>query len=297
MGRALEPRRERPGQVVRAARVRSGLTLAELGGRTGYSAAQVSRYERGVTPMTDVAVLRRFARALAIDPGELGLAAAPSRVAAVSAVPWRPGSSTVGGEPGGRDDEVRRRQLLAALGAAAAGAAGARVPAAVAPAVPGDTRVGELLVSQVRDAMLGLAPVPSKASADAVRAGLDGALADFRGSRYGRLSVSLPRLIAAASSGAAGRLPRAAALGAGPRGSRRAAGAGERIRRRFRRCARQGAGMSWKPPELGGAVIRSHPLPAFLRAFLSRCARGLHAMQAVLAVRNRRATMRRTERR
>ena len=74
MGRALEPRRERPGEVVRAARVRSGLTLAELGGRTGYSAAQVSRYERGVTPMTDVAVLRRFARALAIDPGELGLA-------------------------------------------------------------------------------------------------------------------------------------------------------------------------------------------------------------------------------
>ena len=89
-------------------------------------------------------------------------------------------------------------------GAAAAGAAGARVPAAVALAVPGDTRVGELLVSQVRDAMLGLAPVPSKASADAVRAGLDGALADFRGSQYGRLSVSLPRLIAAGHVLAAG---------------------------------------------------------------------------------------------
>ena len=157
----------------------------------------MSRYERGVTPLTDVAVLRRFARALAIEPGELGLAVAPSRVAAVSAVLWRPGSSTVGGEPGGRDDDVRRRQLLAALGAAAVGAASARVPAAASPAVPGDTRIGELLVSRVRDAMLGLAPAPSRASAGAVRAGLDGALADFRGSRYGRLSASLPRLISA----------------------------------------------------------------------------------------------------
>jgi hypothetical protein len=35
----------------------------------------VSRYERGVTPLTDVTVLRRFARALAIPLGELGLAA------------------------------------------------------------------------------------------------------------------------------------------------------------------------------------------------------------------------------
>ena len=52
----------------RAVPVRSGLTLAELGIRTGYSAAQVSRYARGVTPLTDVTVLRRFARALAIPP-------------------------------------------------------------------------------------------------------------------------------------------------------------------------------------------------------------------------------------
>jgi hypothetical protein len=45
--------------------------------------------------------------------------------------------------------------------------------------------------------MLGLAPVPSSASADAVRAGLAGGLADFRDSRYSRLAVSLPRLISA----------------------------------------------------------------------------------------------------
>ena len=57
--------------------------------------------------------------------------------------------------------------------------------------------VGELLVSRVRDAMLGLAPAPARVSAAAVRAGLDGALADFRDSRYARLSVTLPRLISA----------------------------------------------------------------------------------------------------
>src|SRR5260370_22760948 len=79
MDRAREsPGGWRPGVVVRAARQRGGLTWAELGARTGYSAAQVSRYERGITPLTDVAVLRRFARALAIPPGQLGLADGPA---------------------------------------------------------------------------------------------------------------------------------------------------------------------------------------------------------------------------
>ena len=36
----LESAAYRAGEVVRAARLRSGLTLAELGDRTGYSAAQ-----------------------------------------------------------------------------------------------------------------------------------------------------------------------------------------------------------------------------------------------------------------
>ena len=204
MGGTLEPAVRRPGEVVRAARLGNGLTLAELGNRTGYSAAQVSRYERGVTPLRDVSVLRRFGRALAISPGELGLAVTGPRggsgrapIAAPSGVPSRVVPSRVAGEPGGRDEDVRRRQLLAALGAAAASAAGGRAGAAVPLVVPRGAGVGELLVSQVRDAMLGLAPAPARVSAGAVRAGLDGALADFRDSRYGRLSVTLPRLISA----------------------------------------------------------------------------------------------------
>jgi transcriptional regulator with XRE-family HTH domain len=204
VGETLEPGVRRPGEVVRTARVRSGLTLAELGNRTGYSAAQVSRYERGVTPLTNVTVLRRFARALAISPGELGLAmtgpgggSGRARTAAATGVPSRLVPFSVAGEPGGRDDDVRRRQLLAALGVAAAGAAGSRVGAAVPGVAPRGAEAGELLVSRVRDAMLGLAPAPARVSAGAVRGGLDGALADFRDSRYGRLSVSLPRLICA----------------------------------------------------------------------------------------------------
>ena len=156
-------------------------------------------------------VLRRFARALAIPLGELGLAVTgpvggPGRAlaAAASGVPSRLVPFRVAGEPGGRDDYVRRRQLLAALGAAAVGAAGSRVGGAVPVVTPRGAEVGELLVSQVRDAMLGLVAAPARVSAGAVRGGLDGALADFRDSRYGRLSVTLPRLISAGHVLAAG---------------------------------------------------------------------------------------------
>jgi transcriptional regulator with XRE-family HTH domain len=62
------------GAIVRGARTAQRMTLAELGGRTGYSAAQVSRYERGIAPLTDIDVIIRFARALGIPPGDLGLA-------------------------------------------------------------------------------------------------------------------------------------------------------------------------------------------------------------------------------
>lgn len=67
------------GAMVRGVRTAQGLTLAELGRRTGYSAAQVSRYERGLAPLTDIAVLRRFADALDIAPQILGLAPASAR--------------------------------------------------------------------------------------------------------------------------------------------------------------------------------------------------------------------------
>ena len=76
----LMPPGRQLGAVVRGARIAQGLTLVELGRRTGYSAAQVSRYERGLAPLTDIAVLRRFADALEIAPHLLGLAADTGRL-------------------------------------------------------------------------------------------------------------------------------------------------------------------------------------------------------------------------
>ena len=61
---ACSPSRSRPA---------AGLTLAELGRRCGYSASQVSRYERGVQPLTDITLLRRFSQVLAIPPQAFGL--------------------------------------------------------------------------------------------------------------------------------------------------------------------------------------------------------------------------------
>jgi transcriptional regulator with XRE-family HTH domain len=52
-----------PRAIVRGARTAQGMTLAGLGGRAGYSAAQVSRYERGIAPLTDITLIYRFAAA------------------------------------------------------------------------------------------------------------------------------------------------------------------------------------------------------------------------------------------
>ena len=92
------------GAVVRGARTAKGLTLAELGRRTGYSAAQISRYERGLAPLTDIAVLRRFADALEIAPQVLGLAPGTARADPPPGA-GRPGSGT--GRAGAATESVR----------------------------------------------------------------------------------------------------------------------------------------------------------------------------------------------
>ena len=71
---AAEMTGRRLGAVVGRIRAARGMTLAELGKLTGYSAGQVSRFERGIVPLTDIAVLGRFATALEIAPETLGLA-------------------------------------------------------------------------------------------------------------------------------------------------------------------------------------------------------------------------------
>ena len=154
--------------------------------------------------MTDIAVLRRFAAALSIPPNVFGLAPAPGpqrhRLSAVTTGPSGGASSTVTGRPGpedGEEDEVRRRQLLANLALTAAGAITAQVPDPSPATASGEARLGDLLISRVRDAMLGLTPGPSGVSPGELHTGLASALADFHHCRYRRLASRLPRLICA----------------------------------------------------------------------------------------------------
>jgi transcriptional regulator with XRE-family HTH domain len=116
------------GAIVRAARLAAGLTLADLGRRCGYSASQVSRYERGIQPLTDITLLRRFSQVLAIPPQVLGLIQPVGSRADRHAVDPKDGDPRVAWprvsrEPQWEDgeDPVRRRELLAG----AAGLAGA----------------------------------------------------------------------------------------------------------------------------------------------------------------------------
>jgi transcriptional regulator with XRE-family HTH domain len=174
------------GAIVRRARHANGLTLAELGRRTGYSASQVSRYERGIAPLTDTTVLRRFADALGLPPQTFGLLpdvvrrhATPNTVTGHACAPnvvseahWEDG-----------DDPVRRRELLAgAAGLAAAGAVGLPQPAG---------GLETLLYGHVDAEPVSLASLRTAT----VRArGL------FQAARYDRLSAELPRLLATATA-------------------------------------------------------------------------------------------------
>jgi transcriptional regulator with XRE-family HTH domain len=173
--------------VIRLVRIARGWRLADLAARCRYSSAQISRYERGITQL-GVEGRRRFANVLEIPPQWLGIstprAGHPGHQAALS-------PSVAGDHPDENgDDPVRRRQLLISLaGAGAALAAGTGAATAGPP--------GALLITRVRDAMLGLGFVPSDCSPKRIRAGLDTAIADFHACRYQRLAEALPRLITA----------------------------------------------------------------------------------------------------
>ncbi|MFF4479475.1 helix-turn-helix domain-containing protein [Streptomyces sp. NPDC001520] len=189
-----------PGELVRRERQSRRLTLAQFGELTGYSAAQVSRYERGLCPMTDVGVLRRFADALDIPPQDFGLAPAlvePPRHSATTAPYPRLPAPTVeipGHEDG--EDAVRRRKLLANLAITAATAVGAPITGTSRTSTA-EARPGELLVAGLRDAMLGLDTNPPGLSPGHLPSELARAAAHFNSSHYGSLAIRLPRLIRA----------------------------------------------------------------------------------------------------
>ncbi|MBV9022992.1 MAG: helix-turn-helix transcriptional regulator [Streptomycetaceae bacterium] len=199
------------GDVVRRARKERGLTLAQLGERTGYSAAQVSRYERGISLLTDVDVLWRFATALDIAPADLGLSPRPP----AGPRPGLPGEAgfwprlpvpRVSRRPqqGEEEEQMKRRNVLAAgLAATAATATGVPVPAGTGEE---QAPIESVLVGRLRDAMLGIgAPIdPARVPPEAE---LDRALAAFHACDYTSLSTRLPNAIRASHTQEQGAEP------------------------------------------------------------------------------------------
>jgi transcriptional regulator with XRE-family HTH domain len=191
---------EAAGAIVRRARRLRGLTQAELGALIGYSAAQISRYERGITPLTDLNTLRRFGETLAIPSPLLGLTAEGSmRHADIRAQPI-PGGAHGHNVDHERqwedgDDPVRRRELIAGTaaltGAAIFGDLKPRRPARAAT-------IEDVLYGQPASY-----PVPLPRLRKAVIAARN----DFRNARYDRLPAELPQLLMAAEAtvGQAGR--------------------------------------------------------------------------------------------
>ncbi|MFD6563878.1 helix-turn-helix domain-containing protein [Micromonospora profundi] len=180
------------GVLLRVARTAARLTLAEAGQRCGYSAATLSRIERGRQPLTDVTVLRRLAEIFDIPPELFGLAAGDGRTynhlgGSLDRVHGEEPSREAG------DGPVRRRDVLGGL----AGIVGAAIPVTDdGPAV-----VPGRVVNSLEDALLGNVPPPAGLVGTApLRAALGTAWSDFHACRYTRLSTRLAGLVSMATA-------------------------------------------------------------------------------------------------
>ncbi|MEU5101735.1 MULTISPECIES: helix-turn-helix transcriptional regulator [unclassified Streptomyces] len=199
------------GAIVRLARRAADVTLAQLGAAVGYTAASLSRMERGIQPMRDVQLLRQVAEYLDIPPDLLGLAPRHEQAASRRNVDQRlSGTTRVGaqalfGEEG--DDPVRRRELLTGLaGATTSAVFGPTSAAAQSPARPMLSGLEDLLLHRQNSPLLGTDPTPST-----VLAAVGASRRDFSACRYDALARGLPSRIALAQAlGAEGR-PRQAA--------------------------------------------------------------------------------------
>lgn len=177
----------RPGSVIRLARHRAGLTLAQLGAAAGYSGSTMSRIERDQPPVRDIVLLRRLGQILRIPPAELGLAPTPAK----SSSPWQGEPRVIPGRCEEDEAAVRRRQMLAGL-------SGLAVPTAVpASAVAGDDPAGRS-VRDLTNALVRPLPATSPPGALTVAQALARARDQFHACRYSDLAARLPMLLAGA---------------------------------------------------------------------------------------------------
>lgn len=188
-----------PGAIVRLARRAAELTQAELGAAVNYTAASISRMERGKQPMRDVVLLQRVAAALSIPPHLLGLAS-PGYQGAIPPGygPHRShGATKVAGEsPIGEEgeDPVRRRNLLAGLAGATTSTIFGASPAA-ATGRPSLSGLEDLLLYRGDHGGPGVEPTPH-----AVAAAVTASRRDFGACRYDTLACALPSRIALAQA-------------------------------------------------------------------------------------------------
>ncbi|MDN3058772.1 helix-turn-helix domain-containing protein [Streptomyces sp. SRF1] len=190
--RAALARRD-AGAIVRLARRAADITLADLGKQVGYTAASLSRMERGKQPMRDVLLLQSLAACLDIPPHLLGLAPQRRRTASDRPDATRVGTHTLFGEEG--DDPVRRRELLATLTGATTSAVLGPPAAAHAPAQPNLSGLEDLLLHRQHGQALAPDPTPST-----VAAAVNASRQDFGACRYDTLARALPARIALAQA-------------------------------------------------------------------------------------------------
>ncbi|MCB5908666.1 helix-turn-helix domain-containing protein [Streptomyces pinistramenti] len=181
------------GAIVRLVRRAADITLAELGKQVGYTAASLSRMERGKQPLRDVLLLQQLAACLDIPPHLLGLAPQRQR-----AIPDRPGATRVGtqtlfGEEG--DEPVRRRELLATLAGATTSAVLGPPAVAHAAAKPNLSGLEDVLLHRQYGQSLTQDPTPA-----AVTAAVDASRQGFSACRYDALARALPARIALAQA-------------------------------------------------------------------------------------------------
>lgn len=181
------------GAIVRLVRRATDITLADLGKQVGYTAASLSRMERGKQPMRDVLLLQRLAACLDIPPHLLGLAPPHQRAAPEGPGAGRVGAQALFGAEG--DDPVRRRELLAGLAGATTSAVLGSPAAAHAPARPSLSGLEDLLLHRQHEGALSADPTPS-----GITAAVHASRQDFSACRYDTLARALPGRIALAQA-------------------------------------------------------------------------------------------------